>query len=114
MSKLYAVMAVDGRWQNKLTRRAHNYATSQLASWHGAIETEIVAKPDGSITYRVHQIQWQGKGENKLIATGVLKEADSIEPKKTRKTVSNSEHTGLQCSESMAELQEIAEENNWS
>jgi len=76
MNKLYAKMAVDGQWQYAITRRSHNRAVSQLASWHGAIETEIKANPNGSITYQVREIPWQGIGQPKQVANGTLKGAD--------------------------------------
>lgn len=75
MSKLYSKLAVDGRWRYAVTRRAHRRATSQLASWHGAIETEIVHNNDGSITYTVRKIPWHGVGDYEQIAEGVLKSA---------------------------------------
>ena len=72
MSKLYAQMAVDGRWQNKVTRRSHRKATSQLASWHGAIETTIWLDEDNQIRFQVSQIPWKGVGKSKLLKEGKL------------------------------------------
>ena len=42
------------------------------AAWGGAIRTMLYVDEQGRDCYRVEQVQWQGAGEYRLIAEGVV------------------------------------------
>lgn len=42
------------------------------ASWAGAIRTELFIDAQGRDSFRVLEVEWEGKGQRRLLAEGVL------------------------------------------
>jgi hypothetical protein len=51
--------------------------TTQAASWQGAIETELFCR-NGVDWFEVRMIQWQGRGDYRVIAQGPVGDARSV------------------------------------
>lgn len=49
--------------------------TTIAAGWGGAIRTTLYVDKEGQDAYRVEQIDWQGVGEYRVLAEGIVGEA---------------------------------------
>ena len=46
--------------------------TAYAASWSGAIKTTMYVNPKGQDCFKVEEVEWEGKGQRRLLAEGVL------------------------------------------
>ena len=74
MSQFYGTL--QGQSKTRATRRGSKNSgiTVQAASWAGGVRVEVYADAEGCERYRVELIPWQGRGEHKTLAEGVLGE----------------------------------------
>ena len=77
MSQFYGTL--DGQARTVATRRGSKKSgiTATAASWSGAVRVSV-SDEDGEERFDVYMVQWHGRGECKLLATGVIGKPETV------------------------------------
>lgn len=74
MSHFYGIVQ-GGRGEATRTGHKTTGLVATAASWKGAIKTTLFVDDSGRDCYRVEQMPWNGAGEYRLLAEGILGES---------------------------------------
>lgn len=79
MSQFHGTL--EGQSRTRATRRGgkNSGIKVQAASWAGAIETRIFVDSQGIECFEVSMIPWKSRGDARVIASGIVGKAGSVE-----------------------------------